>query len=263
MQTNLFSFSSESSNKTKENVKVTEEKTKEQRESNIVFKLGDAFELIKSVEDNSIDLILTDPPYNDVTHLAYKNSLCYDKKLQLAREFKRVLKITGSVIIFCGFEDQFEWYNVLKQTGFIFKRQCVIVYENMSRKPNRNFIPQHESYLFFVKSDRYYWNNNLQNPTTVYKTIKVMTFNKRWLEYIGIPLEKIGVTPKPLKLIIQLVQLLTPCGGTVLDPFCGSGTTALACKLTNRNCICFEINKDIYEIAKRRLQMSNIEQFMY
>ena len=50
------------------------------------------------------------------------------------------------------------------------------------------------------------------------------------------------------------IKLSTQEGDTVLDPFIGSGTTALACKHLNRNCIGFEINEDYYNIACDRLK---------
>lgn len=61
-------------------------------------------------------------------------------------------------------------------------------------------------------------------------------------------------TEKPLEVMQRLVEMLTPEGGTVLDPFCGSGTTAVACKGLGRNYICIEKELDYYNIAKQRIQ---------
>jgi len=60
------------------------------------------------------------------------------------------------------------------------------------------------------------------------------------------------VTQKPLELMKLLIELITIEGQTVLDPFAGSGTTLIAAKELNRNFIGFEIDKDIYEIAKKK-----------
>ena len=62
-------------------------------------------------------------------------------------------------------------------------------------------------------------------------------------------------TCKPLKLMSYLITLGSREGDIVLDPFLGSGTTALACQLLRRECIGIEINLDYYEIAQRRLQL--------
>jgi site-specific DNA-methyltransferase (adenine-specific) len=60
-------------------------------------------------------------------------------------------------------------------------------------------------------------------------------------------------TVKPLALMKYLITLGLPPGGTVLDPFCGSGTTALACKELGRNYICIEKELEYYQIACNRL----------
>jgi DNA modification methylase len=60
-------------------------------------------------------------------------------------------------------------------------------------------------------------------------------------------------TVKPLALMKYLLTLGLPPGGTVLDPFCGSGTTALACKELGRNYICIEKELEYYQIACNRL----------
>ena len=60
-------------------------------------------------------------------------------------------------------------------------------------------------------------------------------------------------TVKPLKLMKYLVKLVTPPKGVVLDPFTGSGTTAIACMNTQRNFIGFEMDKGYYDIACKRI----------
>jgi site-specific DNA-methyltransferase (adenine-specific) len=60
-------------------------------------------------------------------------------------------------------------------------------------------------------------------------------------------------TVKPLTLMEYLVKLITPLGGLVLDPFLGSGTTALACKRLGRHYIGIEISREYCDIAERRL----------
>ena len=63
------------------------------------------------------------------------------------------------------------------------------------------------------------------------------------------------ITVKPIKLIEHLIRLFSKKGSLVLDPFLGSGTTALACKNSERNCIGIEINKEYYEIALKRVEL--------
>ncbi|MFM6251358.1 MAG: DNA-methyltransferase, partial [Dolichospermum sp.] len=58
---------------------------------------------------------------------------------------------------------------------------------------------------------------------------------------------------KPLEIMKRLVEMLTPEGGTVLDPFAGSGTTAVACKELGRNYICIEKEREYVDIIHQRL----------
>lgn len=60
-------------------------------------------------------------------------------------------------------------------------------------------------------------------------------------------------TQKPIEVVKRLIELTTPPGGTVLDPFCGSGTTALACKELGRNYICIEKSPDYYQMILERI----------
>ncbi len=60
-------------------------------------------------------------------------------------------------------------------------------------------------------------------------------------------------TEKPLEIMKRLVEMLTPEGGTVLDPFAGSGTTAIACKELGRNYICIEKEREYVDIIHQRL----------
>jgi site-specific DNA-methyltransferase (adenine-specific) len=60
-------------------------------------------------------------------------------------------------------------------------------------------------------------------------------------------------TQKPVQLISTLIQWITNPGDLVLDPFCGSETTAIACKELNRNYICIEKEKEYFDIACKRV----------
>ena len=62
------------------------------------------------------------------------------------------------------------------------------------------------------------------------------------------------ITVKPIQLIEHIIRIFSKEGSTVCDPFIGSGTTAVACKNTNRKCIGIEINKEYYDIALKRLK---------
>jgi site-specific DNA-methyltransferase (adenine-specific) len=70
-------------------------------------------------------------------------------------------------------------------------------------------------------------------------------------------IENTHITVKPLALMEHLVQLFSKKKALVVDPFVGSGTTALACKNTGRNCVGIEINEEYYQIALKRVGLQN------
>lgn len=98
--------------------------------------------------------------------------------------------------------------------------------------------------------------NKTKNPTPVY-ILKNMTSGLRPNDIIPCfepQMGRVHPTQKPVELCCLLLKLITDAGDTVLDGFMGSGTTAIACINTNRNYIGFEIDKEYYETARRRIR---------
>ena len=89
-----------------------------------MIKHGDALKLIKEIPDNSVDLILTDPPYDATNHIRTVRLTGMQRKI-LTEHFYRILKRTGNVIVFTGITDKFKWFNELSNK-FIFKRHCLV-----------------------------------------------------------------------------------------------------------------------------------------
>ena len=89
-----------------------------------------------------------------------------------------------------------------------------------------------------------------KNPGDVWGDIKQLTYKSKEL----ISREVLNTIQKPLKLIERLVKASSNIGDLVLDPFCGVGTTLVACQSLERNFIGFEQNPDFVAAAKRRLR---------
>jgi len=228
----------------------------------ILIKNGNAFELIKEIPDKSIDLILTDPPYDGTK---YMKSLSENEKRTMALEFKRVLKDTGNIALFTGYNDKWKWYNILSEIGLKFIREIIWVYKNPSgfrvvpRGKLRKFIASHETILWFAKDEeKYYFNND---GLIELSWIEHNAFSGiiRLKGFENLPKEKMNVTPKPIKISDILVKRLCPKNGTILDPFMGFGTFGISSQKFGCNYIGFEIRKEIYEFAKKRLE--NLSQF--
>lgn len=202
-------------------------------------------------ENKKVNLIITDPPYtmtkrgkscrpnymknnmkDDLFELGIPPAddwfkLCYD-----------VLEEDTHFYTFCNINDIHNYLNAGKKAGF--KLHNIISMIKDTIMPNRWYIKQTELILFFRKGRA--------------KAINDMTSR----DHISVEMPtlkngKIHITQKPLPLIQKLVTNSSMENEIVLDPFCGSGTTALACKNTNRNFIGFEINKIEYNKSINRL----------
>ena len=102
-------------------------------------------------------------------------------------------------------------------------------------------------YIIFLRSSGVYFNGNLE----------VKYYNKIYEIPIGHS-NKFHPNQKPLGLIRKFLKVSSKKGDLVLDPFIGSGTTALACKQLSRQFVGFEINPKYFKIANQRIEQTNL-----
>lgn len=219
---------------------------------------GDCLELMKKLEDKSVDLICTDIPYELENHggtnsaLATRcakmrdsvefmaNGIDYDKVFS---EFLRLCKIPN-MVIFCSN------MQIGKIITFFNSRNLkteLLVWEKLNPAPlcNGKYISDLE-YIVYVHDKGSCFNNDAPYE-----------FKRKCKMYpIVISDEKVHPTQKPLKLIEELVVLHSLENQTVLDPFMGSGTCGLVCSAKNRNFIGMEIENEYYIIARNRIEKS-------
>lgn len=217
----------------------------------IIF--GDAYELIKDVPEKSVDCIITDIPYDiDVSHGCgiYGTDKCsrYSEYSKISHgidyaildEFVRVMKKINCYI-WCS-KNQ-----ILPIANYFVGHGCywnIISWHKTNACPacGNKYMNDTEYCLFFrEKGVRLY--GTAKTKTTYYVTAMNTADKKRY----GHP------TIKPLAIIENFIENSVQPGGTVLDPFIGSGTTAVAAK--NKGCryIGFEIDPEWCEVARRRL----------
>jgi site-specific DNA-methyltransferase (adenine-specific) len=193
---------------------------------------GDCLEVMKEIPDKSIDLILTDPPYG-ITNYSWdivKNEMYFD-------EIHRVGK---KIIIFGG-----NFMPLPKKDGWIIwdkmKEENPTRREEGDNKSN-DFEMIWTNFLSKNKIIRFLYNGNIQ----------MFQGEKKKPDYkIG---KRMFSSQKPIRLIERLVEEYSEPNQTILDPFLGSGTTALACQNTGRNFIGIEINPEYCKIAEQRLK---------
>jgi site-specific DNA-methyltransferase (adenine-specific) len=214
---------------------------------------------MKELEDNSIDAIVTDPPYNVSRKNNFKTmgSACrqgmdfgeWDKEFNLSNYvplFTPILKQNANVVIFNSWENLGFIKDICEKNNIYIKRCLVLSKSNPAPfNKDRMFVNDVEFALWGVynKSGKpKKWTFNRKNP--VEKCVIPTTVQS----------SKLHPTMKDIKVIKNLVGLLTNENDLVLDPFIGSGTTAIACKELNRKFIGFEKEAEYKEIADARIQ---------
>jgi len=190
---------------------------------------GDCIEIMKYIPDKSIDLILTDPPYNaGIEYDNYKDNLTDEEyKFFIYKFMKEFLRISKRTIIFVGIGNLFKY-------------------------------PEPEMVLIWLKRNGYsrsgYVIHNCYEPIVCYGKLKSI-FTDVYDYPIVFQKDKIEhPTPKPLRLIEKLIVDFSKEGDVVLDPFVGSGTTAVAAKKLKRKYIGIDISEKYCEVAKKRLE---------
>lgn len=217
---------------------------------------GDCFELLKDIEDNSIDCIITDPPYKmqwgtkGATELGKRmnkrreelnddNLLDFGEReiKQCASEFKRVLKKIN-LFVFCSKDQIRYWINEFDINPYI------LFWCKTNPTPLFNNTLRHD-----VEYILYFRENGVPLYTTYDNSSRydITSINQKDKEEFGHP------TCKPIQILERYIDFATKEGDIVLDPFMGTGTTAVCCKHLNRHYIGFEISDKYAEICKQRI----------
>jgi DNA modification methylase len=199
----------------------------------------DCIEGMKLIDDNSIDSVITDPPYG----INKQKGIIGDENLELfykaSEQIYRILKPNTWFITFCDKERLPLMFNI---NNFEYSWCGIIYYRNRQRlKRCPMGLNKSELYLVFKKGKPKY---------------NYMLWDVQEFVYCNKPEHKPNKyhrALKPINCIRKLVSFASKVNGVVLDPFMGSGTTALACKSLNRNFIGFEIDENYYNISLQRL----------
>lgn len=214
--------------------------------------LGDAYELIKDIPDNSIDLVYTDIPYlhikggtgcSDLGKQAkkLKDSIeAFNKGIDysILDEFKRVLKKVN-MFIWCSDEQIFDILSWAKDYYFDILPWCKT---NPPPYTNNTWLSDVE-YCIYIRESNVPFSSDY-------------SLKHKWFVSSTNVSDKVlfeHPTIKPFELVKKHILNVTNEGDIVLDPFCGSGTTPVVCKDINRSFVAFEINPDFYKIAIDRL----------
>ena len=220
----------------------------------------DMFKAIKAVEDNSIDLILTDPPYNISQYstgninMPWRSEINNDiaawdqaelNPADLVQEFKRILKPTGNIFAFTSYNLLGKWHDAFNPEFYTFQ---YMVWHKTNPVPKifkAGFLNSCE--LIVCMWDKgHTWNFSNQKEMHNFIETPICMGNER-LKSPKHPAQK------PLKVLKHIIKIASNEEDTVFDPFMGVGSTGVAALELGRKFIGFEIQKDYYEASKVRL----------
>ena len=240
-------------------MKSRKEVNKIQGGNNTMVKLinDNAIDFMKTLEDESIDAIITDPPYcisrdNNFTTMGRAGIDFgeWDKDFDLTDWIKvaaPLLKKGGNIVIFNDWKNMTYITKSLEDNGFEVKDLIRWKKTNaMPRNRDRRFITDYEVAVWAVKKGGKWTFNRLSETYEIPEIVGGITPKSEKI-YGGHP------TQKPIYVMKWLIERLTNECELVLDPFMGSGTTGVACKELNREFIGVELDENYYNMAYNRI----------
>ena len=243
---------------------------------NIDLRLGDCLEVMKTIEDNSIDMVLCDLPYGTTSN-KWDSVIDLDK---LWSEYKRVIKINGPIILFA---DQPFTTNLISSNlkmwryNFVWDKEVRTGFLNAKKMPLKQTedicvfykkLPTYNPIMTDAKKENIRHNfkdcsvsSNYQNKKGMHSKdydgtkrypVNIIKHNRKQKECH--PRKILHPTQKPVGILEYLIKTYSNENELVLDNTMGVGSTAIACINTNRNFIGIELNEDFYNLAKKRVE---------
>ena len=221
-------------------------------EEKIKLYYDDCMNVFKNIPDNSIDLVVTDPPYKTISG---------GKPHKKGQPSGMLSKNDGKIFKFNDIKPEIwipEVYRVLKEGTHCYIMTNTINLESYLRLVRKCGFGLH-NVLSWHKNNctpsRWYMKNG--EFTLFLRKGKAKTINnvgsKMIHEFDNIIGNKIHPTEKPIKLMQFYIENSSNVNDTGLDPFMGSGATGVACKNLNRKFIGIELDETYFEIAKERI----------
>jgi adenine-specific DNA-methyltransferase len=246
-----------------------------------IFYLGDNLDMLSSIEDESIDLVVTSPPYN--LGKSYEAKIDFDSYMEtqskVIAECVRVLKPGGNIAWQVGFTIMggelvpldIAFYPVFKNHDLVLRNRIIWSFGHGLHAKHR-FSGRHETIMWFSKGDvsPYFDLDSVRVPQLYpdkrhYKgprkgEISGNPLGKNPGDVWDIPNVKAHHVEKtehdcqfPIALAQRLIRALCPEGGTVLDPYAGVASTGCAAVIEGRNFVLAELDSNFHSLGLDRL----------
>lgn len=218
----------------------------------------DCLNILKTIPNESIHLVVTDPPYRITSRGSSGNTGgMFQKEInkngrvfeynditppQYAPELYRVLRQNTHCYVMCNHVNLIDMLNVFTSVGFGFVKS--LIWDKGNKINGKFYMSQFEYILLFRKGGERIINNCGTSDIISIRNIKHKNLDGT----------NIHDSEKPVELMQCLIENSSDETEIVLDPFVGSGSTAVACLNSYRNFIGIEIDKKYYDIAQARVQ---------
>lgn len=237
--------------------------------------LMDCLDLMHSIKDNSIDLIFADPPYNlSKSNFIVKSPISGGKDIttnkgywdnvgneaheefshQWIDEAYRILKDGGSIWVAGTYHNIYTIGHIITQTGFEILNE--ILWHKTDATPNfsrTRFVADHENFIWARKGKKHIFNYSLMTTLNNGKQMRSL-----WSRGKTAGGKRIHPTQKPLWLVERVILSTSKEGDIVMDPFMGSGTTAVAAQKLNRHFVGSELDPTYFQQSVTRLKNSEL-----
>lgn len=249
-------------------------------DSNLTY-CGDIIELIRDIPDDTIDCVISDPPFNQNKnydgHDDNMNDSEYFEWCDIwLKEYFRVLKNTGSIYVQINSKKVISMGMLMNKYGY-FQNQCIWIKHTNPTPQTKRYAKNYQPWLFYTKSEKDYKffpkSEYVMHRYEPYKQIGNRNVNGRMVDDIWEDIpdlvsgflsqsevikddngKKIHNQQMPIALAKRMILHSTGEGDTVLDGFMGTGTVCAAAKQLNRKYIGFDSNKYNCEVTDTRLQ---------
>ena len=212
---------------------------------------GDCLELMVTIPDGSVDMVLTDPPYRVISggnksaqrpmgmlsandgKIFKHNDIEFSDYLP---EIYRVMAVRSHLYLMINFVNLESAMSCVRKAGF--QIHNLLVWQKNNMTPNRWYMKNIE-YVIFARKGK---AKSILNPSS-----------KTCHSFDNVSLGRVHPTQKPVELMQHYIENSSEVGDTILDPFMGSGSTGVAAKNLNRKFIGIELDAEYFEIAKGRV----------
>lgn len=235
---------------------------------------GNCIDKLRDLPNNSIDLIVTDPPYgiDYSTYRTHSRKLMNDNSVgwfdEVAKEFARILKPGSHIYCFTDVEMSPNFIFKLRENGFKIRNLLAIPRAVKGNGGNRIFQQQFEYCIFATlgkaNQGRNFEETQILKPSEIYlkdKRYKAKEWLYRLPDYwywtkasVHNTKNKLHPTQKNVSCLKDMISLSSKKGEVVLDSFMGSGSTGIAALELNRDFIGIEIDEEYFNITKKRIE---------